>query len=188
MRRDSRYLARDEEIVLKVHRHGSVLIKPIFTTLVVGVLAAAAMFFLSPSESGDLVDMIGGAIALFFILRLAWRIWEWRAMRFVVTDRRVFEVSGVLTRKVASMPLAKMTDVTYRRSVLGRLLGFGELIVETAGQEQSLYRLDHLPHPDDFYRMITWLVTGGLTPKPDLEELPYFDEEDDTGPLPRVIV
>ncbi|HWL65097.1 MAG TPA: PH domain-containing protein, partial [Actinomycetota bacterium] len=118
---------------------------------------------------------------------LAWRMWEWRADRIVVTDRRIFEVSGVLTRKVASMPLVKMTDITYRRSVLGRLLGYGELIVETAGQDQSLNRITHLPHPDDFYRTITWLVTGGLTPRAEPED-DYYVDDDDTGPLPRVVV
>jgi membrane protein YdbS with pleckstrin-like domain len=187
MRGDHRYLAQDEEIILQVHRHGSVLLRPLFTALGMIFIAAVIGFLTSPSEGGDLIDMIVGVVALFFVLRLLWRIWEWRADRVVVTDRRIFEVSGLLSRKVASMPLAKMTDITYRRSILGRLLGFGELVVETAGQDQSLHKLDHLPKPDEFYRTITWLVTGGLMERPDLDDLPHHDE-DDTGPLPRVIV
>ena len=187
MRGDQRYLAQDEEIILQVHRHGSVLLRPLFVALTMIFVAASIGFVTSPGEGGDLVDTVAGVIALFFVLRLLWKIWEWRADRVVVTDRRIFQVSGLLARKVASMPLAKMTDITYHRSILGRLLGFGELVVETAGQEQSLHRLDHLPKPDDFYRTITWLVTGGLMERPDLDEFPYQDE-DDTGPLPRVIV
>lgn len=187
MRGDHRYLAQDEEIVLQVHRHGSVLLRPVFVALVMIFFAASIGFLTSPGEGGDLIDTVAGVIALFFVLRLLWRIWEWRADRVVVTDRRIFEVSGLLSRKVASMPLAKMTDITYQRSLLGRLLGYGDLIVETAGQDQSLQRLDHLPKPDDFYRTITWLVTGGLMERPDLEDLPHLDD-DDTGPLPRVIV
>ena len=187
MRGDHRYLAQDEEIVLKVHRHGSVLLRPLFGALVMIVLAAVIGYLTSPSEGGDLVDTVAGVVALLFFLRFLWRIWEWRADRVVVTDRRIFEVSGLLSRKVASMPLAKMTDITYHRSLLGRILGYGELIVETAGQDQALQRLHHLPKPDDFYRTITWLVTGGLMERPDLDELPHV-EDDDTGPLPRVIV
>ena len=188
MRCDNRYLAQDEEIVLTVHRHGSVLLRPLMSAVLMIVFAAVVGFLTSPSEGGDLVDTIAGVVALLFFLRLLWRVWEWRADRVVVTDRRIFEVSGLLSRKVASMPLAKMTDITYHRSLLGRLLGYGELIVETAGQEQALHRLDHLPKPDDFYRTITWLVTGGLMERPDLNELPGLVDDDDTGPLPRVIV
>jgi hypothetical protein len=82
-----------------------------------------------------------------------------------------------------------MTDVTYQRSLLGRLFGYGELIVETAGHLQSLNRITHLPKPDDFYRAITFLVSVGLTPRPDPETMREVNEdEDDTGPLPRVIV
>ena len=113
----------------------------------------------------------------------------------VVTDQRIFEVSGVLTRKVASMPLTRVTDMTYRRSLLGRLLGYGDLIVESAGQDQALSHIDHLPDPDGFYRTITSLVTAGipsLLPEDEDQELwlPYdrSSDEDDTGPLPRVIV
>ena len=105
-----------------------------------------------------------------------------RADRIVVTDRRIFEVSGILTRKVASMPLAKLTDITYRRSLLCRLFVYGELIVETAGQEQSLQHITHLPRPDDVYRTIAWLVTGGLTPRSNAEGVEeFYDDEGEDG-------
>ena len=107
-----------------------------------------------------------------------------------MTDRRIFEVSGLVTRKVASMPLSKMTDMTYRRPILGRILGYGELHVESAGQDQALSRLDHLPNPDEFYRTITYLVSApDLMPRSDPEVVHEASwDEDDTGPLPRVIV
>jgi membrane protein YdbS with pleckstrin-like domain len=190
MRGDHRYLAEDESIVLRVHRHLSVLLRPFFALLLAIVLAVSVGVLTSPRSGAEVLDTVVGLIVLFFGLRFAWKLWQWRADRIVVTDRRIFEVSGVLTRKVASMPLAKMTDITYRRSLLGRLFGYGELIVETAGQEQSLQHITHLPRPDDFYRTITWLVTGGLTPRSEAEGVEEFydDEDEDTGPLPRVIV
>ncbi len=45
---------------------------------------------------------------------------------------------GVFTRRVAMMPLMKVTDMSYNRSVLGRLVGYGEFVLESAGQEQAL--------------------------------------------------
>ena len=190
MRGDRRYLAQEESIVLRVRRHLTVLLGPFLLTMVVILAAATIGFWTSPRSGGELVDVLVGLCAGFFVLRFAWKLWQWRADRIVVTDRRIFEVSGVLTRKVASMPLAKMTDITYQRSLLGRIFGYGELIVETAGQDQSLHRIAYLPRPDDFYRTITWLVTGGLIPRSEpegIDEL-FEDDDEDTGPLPRVIV
>ena len=188
----SRYLAADERIVLEVRRHMSLLFGPFLVTVLAIFLAGAIGWFTSPSEGSDRVDLVLGIIALFFAARLGWKAWQWRADTIVVTDQRIFEVSGVLTRKVASMPLTRVTDMTYQRSILGRLLGYGDLIVESAGQDQALSRIEHLPHPDDFYRTITSLVTAGipsLLPEDEHEARQlWLHDDEDTGPLPRVIV
>jgi membrane protein YdbS with pleckstrin-like domain len=189
MSADHRYLAHEEEVILRVNRHVTVLAKPFFQMVAVILLTLVVGSVMSPQSGTDLLDRILGIAAAAFVLRLGWKLWGWRVDRIIVTDRRIFEVSGILTRNVASMPLANMTDVTYRRSVLGRLLGYGELVVETAGQLQSLNRISHLPKPDDFYRAITFLVSVGLTRRPDPQTVREVNEdEDDTGPLPRVIV
>lgn len=186
----SRYLAADERIVLEVRRHMSVLLGPFMLALIAIVLAGSIGWVTSPSSGSDTIDLVAGVIALLFAARLGWRTWQWYADRIVVTDQRIFEVSGVLTRRVASMPLTRVTDMTYRRSLLGRLLGYGDLIVESAGQDQALSRLERLPKPDDFYRTITSLVTAGIPSLlPEGADAEWLDlDEEDTGPLPRVIV
>lgn len=187
--RYSRYLAQDERIVLDVRRHLAVLLRPFFDALgvVLGTLILGVA--LSPDNGGDWIDTVLGLIAFYFMARFLWRCWEWWVDRIVVTDRRIFEVSGLLTRKVASMPLAKMTDMTYSRPVLGRILRYGDLRIESAGQDQALSRLDHLPTPDDFYRTITGLISAGLIPKAEPHAVHEASwDEDDTGPLPRAIV
>ena len=170
----------------------TLLLGPFFVTVLAIFLAGAIGWFTSPSEGSDRVDLVSGVIALFFAARLGWKTWQWRADTIVVTDQRIFEVSGVLTRKVASMPLTRVTDMTYQRSILGRLLGYGDLIVESAGQDQALSRIEHLPHPDDFYRTITSLVTAGipslLPEDEDAARQLWLPDDEDTGPLPRVIV
>ena len=164
-----------------------VLARPLLAAIAAIFVAATLGWFTSPSSGSDKVDLVAGLIALFFAGRLGWKTWHWYSDRFVVTDQRIFEVSGVLTRKVASMPLTRVTDMTYRRSLLGRMLGYGDLIVESAGQDQALSRIEKLPRPDDFYRTITSLVTAGLPSMlPDDEEAE--PSEEDTGPLPRIIV
>ena len=179
-----RYLAHDERVVLLVRRHLALLVRPVVAAAAVIVGAAIVGTVWSPSAGADFVDRVVGVIALVFVLRLAWKVCTWWADRIVVTDQRIFEVSGVLTRKVQSMPIVKVTDMTYNRSLAGRILGYGDLVVEAPGQKEALRVLTYLPQPDDFYRTITTIVTAGLEPL-----VEHYDHtQDDTGPLPRVIV
>lgn len=185
---EARYLARGERAVLQVRRHPIRLAGPAFSALGVLLLAGLIGFMTSPDESSDALDTITGLVALAFAVRLAWKIWNWYLDKIVVTNARIVEISGVLTRNVASMPLGKLTDVTYRRSIAGRLLGYGDLIVESAGQDQALSHIDHIPHPDDFYRTVTTLIGLSKEPPPPREKPPldWRPEEQETGPLPRV--
>jgi uncharacterized membrane protein YdbT with pleckstrin-like domain len=183
-----RYLAADETVVLQARRHVAVLARPAAAAVGAIALAVFVGLVVSPGDGGDLLDTIGGLFALWFLLRLMWRTWEWWVDRIFVTEKRIFEVSGILTRKVASMPLGNLTDMTYQRSLGGRILGYGELIVETAGQAQALSRIAYLSNPDEFYRAVTALVTASLLPAASTEEVMRHRDEDDTGPLPRVIV
>jgi hypothetical protein len=181
-----RYLGEGESIVLEVRRHPAALARPLLEAL--GVVAAALVIgsLLSPHSGDDLIDTVLGWVAVVFAARFAWSSVAWFIDRVVVTDQRMFEVSGIVTRKVASMPLAKLTDITYRRTLAGRLLHYGDLVVETPGQEQALTHIDYLPNPDDFYQKLTSLVMirfPDYGPQPDG---PLPSDDDDTGPLPRV--
>jgi hypothetical protein len=80
---------------------------------------------------------------------------------FAVTEVRMILVSGFMVRKVAMMPLARVTDMSFRRSALGRLLGYGEFIVESAGEEQALRSIDFLPYPEQLYLEVCGLVFPG---------------------------
>lgn len=186
MRGEARYLALDERIVCQVRRHPAVLFRPFFEAFGAIVVAAFLGTLLTPADGSDLIDTLLGAFAIFFMVRFAWRGWEWNVAHIVVTDRRIFEVSGLIARRVASMPLTKVTDMTYHRSLLGRLLGYGDLRVESPGQEQSVEQIAFLPKPDDFYRTVTSLV---MAKSPNhREDLADRVDTEDTGPLPRVIV
>jgi uncharacterized membrane protein YdbT with pleckstrin-like domain len=192
-RNHTRYLAVDERPLMQVRRHPWVLARSFLVALAAMIGATLVGFVLSPEDGSDVIDTLVGLVAVFFALRFVYSLWEWWDHRVLVTNERVIEISGVITRRVASMPLTKVTDMTYQRSVLGRLLGYGDLVLESAGQKQALERIDHIPDPDLFYRTVTALVTAkaaGTTAPPRREAPPRPAEadEDDTGPLPRVIV
>lgn len=154
---EERYLTRDEMLVLARRRHASVLVRPVAEAL--GATLVAAL--LTPPSGGNTFTAVLWWAVLALYGRVLWYGVQWWFDHIVITDRRIFEMSGVLTRSVASMPLRKVTDMTYRRSLTGRVLGFGELLIESAGQDQALSHLDHLPDPDRIYQTLTGLVFGG---------------------------
>jgi uncharacterized membrane protein YdbT with pleckstrin-like domain len=186
----ARYLSGSEEAVMEVRRHPFSLMRTIGITLLALVGASAVGALTSWEEGSDFIDTAVGLIAIFFVMRLFWKLLIWWEDRIVVTDQRIFEVSGILTRKVASMPLEKVTDMTYRRTIGGRIFGYGDLIVETPGQKQAMDHISYLPRPDEFYRTVTSLVNSHPPPGRILmdETGPRGPDEDDTGPLPRVIL
>jgi len=145
----NKYLLPRENQVITVRKHPAVLMRPIAFALG-GILIALVLgtTVLSHVPHAWLVLLIGCAILL---LNLAYRTWEWSEDYFVVTSERMLQASGVFVRKIAMMPLVKVTDMSFQRSAGGRLLGYGTFILESAGQDQALRRIDHVPYPEQLY-------------------------------------
>ena len=69
--------------------------------------------------------------------------------RFVITNMRVFRVNGVLSQKLATMPLSRILDITVAKPLHGRMLGFGHFVFESAAQEQGLRDIRYVGRPDE---------------------------------------
>ncbi len=176
-----KYLLPNEVQVATVRRHPAVLIGPSVMALV-GLLAAGVLSATVASSSHVALYIIWG-IELILVLRLLWKAWNWAVDYFVVTSARLLQTAGVFTRSVAMVPLSKITDLTFERTFSGRMLGYGDLRIESAGQRQALERVDHIPYPEHLYL----LVCGMLFPE-SLEPVQAEDQEPgfgvDDNPLP----
>ncbi len=148
-----RYLLRGEYLVAEIHRHRIVLLKPFLAVLAAVVLAVWVDLNVGGNEPSPIVRL-AWAFALAVAAWATWRWLEWRNERFVVTDKRILLFRGFIIKKVPMMPLTKVTDMTYERSIMGRLLGYGTFVLESAGQDQALSRIDHVPNSDENYRKI----------------------------------
>lgn len=184
--RAQRYLAQGEEVVLALRKHPTVLLAPALLVAAAMLVGAGLGFVTSPGEGADIIDTVFGILALVAVGRFVWKLALWYVDRIYITSQRVFEVSGVFTRRVASMPLQRVTDMTYSRSIPARLLGYGTLQLESAGQQQGLTELDHLPRPDDIYRTLTSLMSRAMG-DPRQQRMVFHGrvDDEDTGPLPR---
>jgi len=147
-----KYLLPKEDCVATVRRHPAVLIVPT-AQAVGGLLAAFALTATILRDRGSLIWIVWGLWALLMV-RLIWEAVNWAVDYFVITSKRILLTSGVFTRSVAMMPLTKVTDMSFRRSLAGRMLGYGEFVVESAGQDQALRTIDHIPYPEELYQIV----------------------------------
>ena len=148
-----KYLLPNEEHVATVRRHPAVLIGPT-AQAVIGLLVAFALTATLLRGRSDVLTLIVWGLWGLVMLRLVWQVWNWAVDYFVITSKRILLTSGVFTRSVAMMPLTKVTDMSFRRTFAGRMLGYGEFVVESAGQDQALRTIDHIPYPEELYQRV----------------------------------
>jgi membrane protein YdbS with pleckstrin-like domain len=152
----NKYLLPHERQVITVHQHPAVLIRPIFELLV--GLAIAGWLSNSVAHGNGTVLLVIWILWAILLLRLVVKVFEWSENYFVVTSQRMLLTTGIVTRKVNMMPLGKVTDMSFQRSTLGRILGYGQFILESAGQDQALRIVDHLPYPEQLYLEVCGLI------------------------------
>ena len=161
----NRYLLPHERQVITVHQHPAILIKPIFWVLI--GLAVAGWLSSSLAHGNGTAIVVIWILWVIVVLNLAVRVWAWAVTYFVVTSQRFVLATGVVTRNVNMMPLAKVTDMTFQRSAWGRILGYGEFILESAGQDQALTNVGYLPYPEQLYLEVCGLIFKDQEESPD---------------------
>jgi len=179
-----------------VRRHPAVLLPA--SAYAVGGLLAAFIVSATLLRGHTTLILIIWALWGVLMVRLIWQAINWAVDYFVITSKRILLTSGVFTRSVAMMPLSKVTDMSFRRSLAGRLLGYGEFVVESAGQDQALRTIDHIPYPEDLYRRVCDEIFNQDTEKKGkedkkgevLQELDDFELDSEMianrNPLPEV--
>jgi len=153
----NRYLLPGEVPVVMVRRHPAVLLRPAAEAFGGLIVAGLLSKMLSDSGGGDALPIIWCAWLL-LLVRLLWRVAEWADDHFIVTNKRMLVTSGLITRKVAMMPLSQVTDMSFKRSLLGRLIGYGEFELESAGQDQAFREVRYLPYPETLYLEVCQLI------------------------------
>ena len=161
----NRYLLPHERQVITVHQHPAILIKPVFWVLV--GLALAGWLTNSIAQGNGTIILVIWLLWGIVFLYLVVKVFEWSVTYFVVTSQRFVLTTGVISRNVNMMPLAKVTDMTFQRSGIGRILGYGKFILESAGQDQALTNVDYLPYPEPLYLEVCGLIFKDKDESPD---------------------
>jgi uncharacterized membrane protein YdbT with pleckstrin-like domain len=151
------YLLPTERRVIRVRMHWAVMARNLVETGLFLFLMIALQQFL---PEGAVVDNVTFYLALAAIIRFTILTILWWVERIVITDKRVMLAEGIIVHKVGMMPLTKVTDLTFERSLGGRIFGYGTLVVESAGQIQALNQIRFMPAPEEIYEALSELVFG----------------------------
>ena len=149
-------LSTGERILRRSRQHPFVFIWGARYTILAVAIAGGLIWIggrLDPDGiSGSFREILGWiTAALFFggIVVFAWTILRFRNQEYVLTDRRVIGVEGVLNRRATDSSLEKINDAVLSQSVAGRMLDFGDLTVLTAS-ESGIERMQMIRSPIAF--------------------------------------
>ncbi len=128
-------LAHEEKVLLIGHQHWLVLAGHIFGALVFVLLVlvgVSAVWFYQGQAHPEVA--YGYALAALALPTLWWRILSWRNHEYVVSTRRIIQLSGVFNKDVIDSAIDKITDLRTDQTLLGRILGYGDVEVLTASE------------------------------------------------------
>lgn len=137
-----RLLVGEGEVIIdEVQKHWVVVVFP------VGLMVAAMVLFAVMPVAGPLfwVPLLFGlGLWVYAMVRIHREYMD----RFVITNMRVFRVHGIVDQHLATMPIARILDISVEQPFMGHLLGYGHFVFESAAQDQGLREIRFVGDPE----------------------------------------
>lgn len=131
-------LGEREKIILVTRPHWFMLVRAILVEVILILIVFAATIIASISIQHvaplPIIVTIGFVILLIPIATMTIDILNWSNRQFIITNRRVVQISGIFNKNVIDSNLEKVNDVKMEQSVLGRLVGYGDIEILTASE------------------------------------------------------
>lgn len=156
----AKLLIPGEREVMSVRTHWKSLVAPVVLLFAVTALASFCAALVPAGAHRHSVRLAIAAAAGLLVLRLTvWPFLEWVSTTYTLTDRRLVNRSGVLRRTGRDIPLRRISDVVYERTLSDRVFGCGTLVVSTANDAGETL-IDDIPHVGEFHLAMTSLLLG----------------------------
>jgi len=129
-------LGKREKIILVARQHWFILVSAIVLEIVIilviiGLTILAGFFW---TEFALLIGAVGTILLLLPLSTMFRDILDWMNRQYIVTNRRVIQISGVLNKNVTDSSLRKITDVKMSKSFFGRIFNYGDIEILTASE------------------------------------------------------
>jgi len=141
-------LSAGEEIRVEFRPHWSQILKEGLLTIMVAVL----LLVIATSRWDPPGWLIVVIVAAWIVVVLAEFV-RWWTTQHVITNERVIHRTGLIAKKGTEIPLEVINDVAFRQSMIERIFGSGDLLIESAGTHgQSAYT--DIPNPERVQKLI----------------------------------
>jgi uncharacterized membrane protein YdbT with pleckstrin-like domain len=141
-----------ETVALDMHPHWWHFSPPAAALLGSVVLGIVSLFWPS-GDAGTAVGWIAIVLIVGSALWLLARYAQYATTNFVITSDRIIYRSGVFAKSGIEIPLERVNNVLFSQSIFERLLGAGDLMIESGGMEGQ-QRFSDIKHPDEVQRTI----------------------------------
>jgi uncharacterized membrane protein YdbT with pleckstrin-like domain len=147
------HLLDGETIVYQTRLHWVVLVVPILLGVLFGATGAAMFVLSGRATPAQIVEhqsfMVLGAVFLVFaLLFIARGVLVRNATEMTVTNKRVFVKVGMAARRTIELLLSRVESIGVEESVVGRMLGYGTVIVHGTGGTPEVFNT--IAHPLEF--------------------------------------
>ncbi|MBV8981250.1 MAG: PH domain-containing protein [Acidimicrobiia bacterium] len=140
-----RLLDEGEVVVLDLRPHWWVLARST-ALLVLSLAVAVTVSIVVPGVAHDPVLIASLILVLVVLVRFIRRYARWGTTNMVLTTERLVVRTGVFVKRGREIPLERINDITYRQRLFERMIGAGDLFVESGGERgQQVLRM--VPRP-----------------------------------------
>lgn len=120
-----------EDVVLDLRPHWWFLAGPVAALVAFILLSIVVQSSFDPPDAVTLAILaIGVVLMVWFLARYA----KWSTTNFVVTTDRLIHRSGVIAKHGKEIPLERLNDISFHQSIFERLIGAGDLMIESGGE------------------------------------------------------
>ena len=146
-------LNANETVALDMHPHWWYFAEPAVTLIAVIVISVLIVANRPDGWLGDFLNWAGIGLLVIGGLWLVIRYLKWLTTNFVITSHRLIFRQGVIAKSGIEIPLERVNNVNFSQGVVERMLGAGDLLIESGG-EDGQSRFTDIRHPDRVQNLI----------------------------------
>lgn len=171
-------LLESEELIFATRKHG-IKIFPYVAICLGTLVLTTAVTILLPTNLRFFSYIFWYVAVPLSIIYMLVKLWLWATVWYIATNKRILHVRVLFFSQDYTLPISKVTDLTFKVSFWGEIFGYGKFIFESAGQDQAINDLNFVPQSYRLYYELCAALFG--------DEKKYRNQQLDRSRIRRAI-